>query len=997
MAQLRKLKDGDSVQKKESKRQEHFTYSWDKGWDSGWSFENESLDERLTNFAELLQTNVGEMIRARDTGYNIHGTNLRDINEYRTALTRLNTFVDNLKTGRYAGNGFGAIQDLSKISRIVGVDSASFMDYFKDYLPKETIADKNKKKLLEENGYEDVDVSTLGYSQDILDKINKQGYRFMKDRDGNIYAFNKDYATVGEYGYVNTDWRTRNDENSAYNTGFFIDNNGKVWSGNVTELEEDDPFSDQIGRYLSNLRNRRESMWTRYSSGYDPIFDETSSDTLKQLAGYLQNSERYVNRNLTNFADVSALFKGNVPVIAVNTDDSEFESDEYNNLNFSDKTRFYYLNDQGQIVEGTFDQISQALGAYNLDGYKEDPSSRIGDITSYAGTDLSTDITIDRNSSGASHVKEFFTNPFGAAAGESRGIYSWTGFSKEIKGNEQEWTEMMIDALTKPVKTQLDKNLINNFNAAEDPTKVVNFIEGLIRTGKVKLTGDMIEKYKLLLKIRRDKQAAYKEGGILYAAEGKKINVNSGEEIKKKTDEDKAKKIDEDNRKLATDARNAGYSSISEYEANMRKPGDTGFTASDYVRLGAIAADIASIPTSFVAGYGTAVAAGLGVGSSLATFVTDITDDGFQFKDLTGLGMNLILDAAGLFGGAGKASKIVKNLTKFAPLLLGTWSAISNGEQYAELYDKLQKGKSLTVQDWKTLAQGVALVAGGTRAGASSYRQRQIRNNAKINSNDTNLKLTVKKGGKDTDITLTKDELSNLKSKGSFDEANAALKQMKGDDVSLIADKNSRLGNGFKGFFKPENSTSNPLTNRSFENVITPNDIYTANFATQYSGNVSPTRNRFANYINRVGHEYGFASDLDIALGNQMSWYRPFYRGNKQFQIVQNTPAPAPASVQPAAPAPAKPVTTGAYDKNNKFRNQWKKIADKPFEAAKQASAVKIDNEANFRNFIIKLRQRRIDYMDVLKDPVYMKRAKAQMNFKNGGRFDLYMKTHYEV
>ena len=147
MAQLRKLKDGDSVQKKESKRQEHFTYSWDKGWDSGWSFENESLDERLTNFAELLQTNVGEMIRARDTGYNIHGTNLRDINEYRTALTRLNTFVDNLKTGRYAGNGFGAIHDLSKISRIVGVDSASFMDYFKDYLPKETTADKNKKKL----------------------------------------------------------------------------------------------------------------------------------------------------------------------------------------------------------------------------------------------------------------------------------------------------------------------------------------------------------------------------------------------------------------------------------------------------------------------------------------------------------------------------------------------------------------------------------------------------------------------------------------------------------------------------------------------------------------------------------------------------------------------------------------------------------------------------------------------------------------------------------
>jgi hypothetical protein len=120
------------------------------------------------------------------------------------------------------------------------------------------------------------------------------------------------------------------------------------------------------------------------------------------------------------------------------------------------------------------------------------------------------------------------------------------------------------------------------------------------------------------------------------------------------------------------------------------------------------------------------------------------------------------MDTVGLFGGAGKAGKIVKNLLRFGPMLIGAWSVMQNGDKYAEVFDKLQKGKSLTVEDWKILAQGISLVASVNRAGASSYKNRKMANNAKLAQTEPSFKLKGKKNGQKTEIDLTKSQVESL-------------------------------------------------------------------------------------------------------------------------------------------------------------------------------------------------------------------------------------------
>jgi hypothetical protein len=94
-------------------------------------------------------------------------------------------------------------------------------------------------------------------------------------------------------------------------------------------------------------------------------------------------------------------------------------------------------------------------------------------------------------------------------------------------------------------------------------------------------------------------------------------------------------------------------------------------------RLGAAAADVASIVAAFVPGYGTAASAALGVGSTLTNLGADIADDSVSggeaaWNTIAGLGMDLVGLIPG-FGAAGKTGKIAKNLIKLTPKLLTLW------------------------------------------------------------------------------------------------------------------------------------------------------------------------------------------------------------------------------------------------------------------------------------------------------------------------------------
>jgi len=92
------------------------------------------------------------------------------------------------------------------------------------------------------------------------------------------------------------------------------------------------------------------------------------------------------------------------------------------------------------------------------------------------------------------------------------------------------------------------------------------------------------------------------------------------------------------------------------------------------------------------------------------------------------------LDVAGLFGGAGKMVKLTKKLKRFMPYIEGLFvaggalNAVANADAYAQVFKKLDVGQSLTIDDWRTIADGLTLAAGATRMGSSVFKQKRIKN-----------------------------------------------------------------------------------------------------------------------------------------------------------------------------------------------------------------------------------------------------------------------------
>ena len=71
------------------------------------------------------------------------------------------------------------------------------------------------------------------------------------------------------------------------------------------------------------------------------------------------------------------------------------------------------------------------------------------------------------------------------------------------------------------------------------------------------------------------------------------------------------------------------------------------------------------------------------------------------------------------FAKAAKVPKIIKNVSRFAPLMttaLATYQGLSNGGEYINTWNKVKKGESLTVGDWRNILNSMQVVLGGAAA-----------------------------------------------------------------------------------------------------------------------------------------------------------------------------------------------------------------------------------------------------------------------------------------
>lgn len=236
---------------------------------------------------------------------------------------------------------------------------------------------------------------------------------------------------------------------------------------------------------------------------------------------------------------------------------------------------------------------------------------------------------------------------------------------------------------------------------------------------------------------------------------------------------------------------------VEEQKIADRKPGSItsgDWTAEDYTRLGSIVADIGSLGAAYVPVYGTVASAGLGIGSSLANYSADLSENGFKWGDLGNLAVNLGLDTVGLVPGLGtaaKGSKILKTAAKYLPRVLATVSLANAPEVVNSVKKAMTPGTDLTVDDWRNIAEGFKMVLQG---GKGIKRTVQAHNLKKELA--TGNKVLDVAGNKDGQVTLTPDEWKEITSHRKIEDQQAALQLLKKDDnLRLLGDLNKRWFN----------------------------------------------------------------------------------------------------------------------------------------------------------------------------------------------------------
>lgn len=290
-----------------------------------------------------------------------------------------------------------------------------------------------------------------------------------------------------------------------------------------------------------------------------------------------------------------------------------------------------------------------------------------------------------------------------------------------------------------------------------------------------------------------DSTSKKENGGVLYMQFGGTYSAraNYSSYQQQRAQEKKTKEEETVRQKAKSKGRTA-----EEQKAADRKPGSItsgDWTGADYTRLASIVADIGSLGAAYVPVYGTAASAVLGVGSSLANYGADVSENGFKWGDLGSLAMNLGLDTVGLIPGLGtaaKGSKMLKTAVKYIPKTLSLLAAYNyTGPAIESMKKAMTPGADLTVDDWRNIAEGFKMVLQGGKGVKRTVQARNLKKDLA-----TGNKVLTTLGGKE--VSVTPAQLSEIRSHRKLEDQEAALQLLlKDGNLRLAGDLNKRWFN----------------------------------------------------------------------------------------------------------------------------------------------------------------------------------------------------------
>lgn len=227
------------------------------------------------------------------------------------------------------------------------------------------------------------------------------------------------------------------------------------------------------------------------------------------------------------------------------------------------------------------------------------------------------------------------------------------------------------------------------------------------------------------------------------------------------------------------------------------------WSGADKARLAGVIADIASIPAAYIPGYGTAISATAGLGSTIANLGADLSDGTMSTWDaFKNAGTNVGFDVLGLFGGVGKGGKIAKTLVRYVPRILaaiGTVQGLKNAPEITASFKKLTNNgfSSLTVQDWQNISQGIGIATG---IGGGAIRKIK-QHNSTIQGNKVGVRFKDKATGESKIFTFEGNDakaIKNAKNNAEIKAITDKYKELKGFELQHVNKLSSLHWRGIK-------------------------------------------------------------------------------------------------------------------------------------------------------------------------------------------------------